>query len=180
MLYGPFTWADKTATPDASGAYPSIAGPFCYCEPSTFAAFASLLTPYQITTMPEGGAQGMLVGDNAAAPSLAVYFHFPDWTTAENVCAQVNGPVATAPTSLPEQVAMERVVIVLDEAGLTPTVLAAINALPEPQKTEALDLWNRAPNLVVDSAEAQMIQQAAGITDAQMATLVQQAAGLAL
>lgn len=175
-LYGPLAYTDSSATPDANGVRPTLPGAFCICEPATFTAFSQLLTPYRDNA--PAHRQNTFAGDVGGL--VTVTLHFPDFGTAKEVMAQVNGPVAAAPSSLPDEVAMERVLIVMAHAGLRPTVAAFIASLPEPQKTDAQILLDHAPKLEVAGTFAQGFKAFAGLTDDQWGQLVALAVNLSL
>lgn len=80
---------------------------------------------------------------------------------------------------VPDEVRMEYAQIALNEAGLLPQVEAAIDALPEPQKTNARITWNRAPTVRRYSAMTQLLGQAAGITSEQIDALFIRAGAIA-
>jgi hypothetical protein len=88
--------------------------------------------------------------------------------------------VADPPPTLPAEVPMYRVVIVLAQQGLTTAVTDYIAGLAEPEKTVAETLWNKAPNLVVQGAFALQVKAALGLTDDQYRTLIEAAVALEL
>lgn len=175
-LYGPLTYSNTQASPDAQGVRPVLPGAFCICEPATFAAHSALLTPYR-DTLPEH-LQNTFAGD--AAGLVTVTLHFPDFATAQEVMAQVNGPVSAPPADLPDQVPMERVLIVASRQGLLPLVAGFIASLPEPDRSDAQILFNHAPNFVVRSNFAMAFKAAVGLNDEQYAQLIAVAQHLAI
>lgn len=58
-------------------------------DPTTFATFSALLTPYRVEPTP---LQNVWAGDDPAAPVLTVPLRFPDQATADAVSAQIVPP----------------------------------------------------------------------------------------
>jgi hypothetical protein len=194
-VYGPWWWVDRTAQPststDAFGnvvtTYPALSGAYAITDQATYQAHLVALAPYAATgPLP---AQSVLAGDDPASPRATVILHFPDFATAQAVFDQVNGPVTPPPSSLPDEVAMFRVRLVMGMTAsahggtLEDRVSAFIASLPADQQYVANRLWNGpnpAPNLVVGGSFAQGFKAWEGLTDAQWGALLAQAVGLAL
>lgn len=169
---------------DGQGA--DLAGYYAITDPRTFAEHEALLAPFVTPLRP---LQAVLAGDSAQAPVSTVPLHFADMITAQEVLAQVNAPAPVEAPSLPNEVAMYRIRLVMgmtasthggtleDRAG------AFIASLPADQKYIANRLWNGpnpAPNLQVDGSFAQGFKAFEGLSGVQWAQLISQAVNMPL
>lgn len=193
-VYGPWGWVDKTAQPttttDTYGntitSYPQLSGAYAITDQATYQANLSVLSPYVATgPLP---AQSVLAGDDPASPKVTVILHFPDFTTAQQVITQVNGPVTQAPSSLPPEVAMYRIKVIMKQTAssrggsgtLYDDVPTFIATLSTSQQLVANEMWADAPNLEVSGSFAQGFKAWEGLTDAQWDQLISNAVNLAL
>ena len=104
-LAGPIPYVDRTAAPtvhtggDGSTwrTWPALPGVFYITDPATFARAAEALTPYRVE--PALPLQGVLAGDDPAAPFATVTLRFPDAAAAAPIVAAVNAlpPVPASP-----------------------------------------------------------------------------------
>lgn len=168
-LYGPW--------PRDDGKYDAIV------DPSTFAEHKDALTPYVDATRPITHVLGQ---DDPANPQVTVPLLFPDAPTASSTAAAINMPAPVEPPPIPDEIAMERVVAVM---RLTPSthggtlydrVPLFLDTLPEPDKTVATTMWERARNLVVPSNFAQGFKAWEGLSDAQWGQFLTTAVHMAL
>jgi hypothetical protein len=191
-MYGPFSWRDTaqpcTTSIDALGnavqTCPQLAGAYAITDHATYQANLATLAPYAVTSpLP---LQSALAGDDPASPKATVALHFPDFATALAVMAQVNGPVMPAPASLPTEVPMYKVKIVMRNTTsahggtLYDRVPTFIATLPADRQVVANELWAGAPNLVVNGDFAAAFKAWEGLSDAQWSALIAEAVGLAL
>jgi len=95
--------------------------------------------------------------------------------TPEEVQAHVS---LTAAQQIPQVVTMRQARLALLGAGLLAQVDAAIEALPEPQKSAARIEWDYSSEVHRDRAFVQQLGAALGLTDQQLDDLFTQAAAL--
>lgn len=169
-VYGP--WQDD-----------NVQGVSALTDPDTLAQFSTLLTPYLDPVRP---IRHVLGQDDLMDPQVSKPLLFPDWATAANVVAQVNGPVVEAPSTLPDEIAMYRVKVVMASTAsvhggmLSDRVAAFIATLPAAQQVVANIEWTDAPNLVVGSSFAQGFKAWEGLSDADWGQLLTTAVHMAL
>lgn len=82
------------------------------------------------------------------------------------------------PVRVPREVPVWRLRVVAAAAGLTDSILAVIDALPEPNKSVAKEIWNGGNTIQRDSAIAQGIISAINLTESEADDLFVQAANL--
>lgn len=160
-------------------------GVYGITDPSTLARFSVLLTPYVTAERP---LQSMLAGDqDPANPAVTVPLSFPDWTTAREVEAEVNGPPAVEPPGLPEEVPLYRIKVVMritpsaHGGALKDRVPLFIESLAEPDRSIADELWSGpTPTLMVNGAFAQGFKAWEDLSDEAWAQLISQAVNMAL
>lgn len=89
-------------------------------------------------------------------------------------------PLAATPadTGVPRTVTMGQAQLALHDAGLLGGVEAAIEAMPEPQRTRARIEWTRRPTVDRDSALVAQLAQAVDLDDAALDALFTTAATL--
>lgn len=86
--------------------------------------------------------------------------------------------VAPAPPPVPSVIANWRAKAVLSIAGILPAVDAALNALPDPDKTVALAAWNGGAEVYRNGPTVAAAIAALGLSDAEVDAMFVQAAAL--
>ena len=105
----------------------------------------------------------------------------PPYDPATETCQWIDGAWVVAPivVPVPEQVSMWALREAVMFAGEMPAIAAAINGLPEPQKSIAWNRWEYKENIVRDSPIIAMLQQELGWTNDFVDGLYKHAASIA-
>lgn len=91
----------------------------------------------------------------------------PPYDPATETCQWIDGAWVVAPIAVPvpEQVSMWALREAVMFAGEMPAIAAALNGLPEPQKSIGWNRWEYKENIVRDSPIIAMLQQELGWTN---------------
>lgn len=105
----------------------------------------------------------------------------PPYDPATQTCQWINGAWVVAPivVPVPQQVSMWALREAVMFAGEMPAIAAALNGLPEPQKSIGWNRWEYKENIVRDSPIIAMLQQELGWTNDFVDGLYKHAASIA-